>query len=328
MMITRMTATAVVAALAVAVLASPARAQDWPTRPVKVLAPFTAGGTADILGRLVAQKLSDSLGQNFVVENRTGGAGLIAAEVTAKAPPDGYNLVVSGIGGFIITIAVTPNAPVDPIKDFTHIAILGGPPSVFVVTPDMPAKSLSDLIEMAKKSPGAISFGSASVASLSAMVTELLKRMAGIKLTHIPYKGASQALTDMLGGHLPAAAMTLTTAAAQLDAKRVPPLPVSSPRRVADYPDIPTYSEPGFPEIVAHTWFALSGPANMPPAIVRKLNAEVIKALRQPDVQERLRREAIYTEPFTPEQFTAFFQREIDRWGPLAKASSMQEGTR
>ncbi len=327
-MITRMTATAVVAALAVAVLASPARAQDWPTRPVKVLAPFTAGGTADILGRLVAQKLSDSLGQNFVVENRTGGAGLIAAEVTAKAPPDGYNLVVSGIGGFIITIAVTPNAPVDPIKDFTHIAILGGPPSVFVVTPDMPAKSLSDLIEMAKKSPGAINYGSPSVASHSAMVSELLQRNAGIKLTHIPYKGASQAMTDMLGGHLPAASMTLTSAAAQLDAKKVRALAVSSPKRVAAYPDIPTYAEQGFPDIIAYTWFALSGPANMPPAIVRKLNAEVIKALGQPDVRERLEREAIYTEAFTPEEFTAFFKREIDRWAPLAKASSMQEGTR
>jgi tripartite-type tricarboxylate transporter receptor subunit TctC len=328
MKITRLTTAALTAVLVVTALAAPAGAQDWPTRPVRVLAPFTPGGTADILGRLVAQKLSDQLGQNVVVENRTGGAGLVAAEATAKAPPDGYNLVISGIGGFIITVAVTPNAPIDPIRDFTHIAILGGPPSVFVVTPDMPAKSLKELIELAKKSPGAISYGSASVASHSAMVTELLQRNAGIKLTHIPYKGASQALTDMLGGHLPAAAMTLTTAAAQLDAKRVRALAVSSPRRVADYPDIPTYAEQGFPEIVAYTWFSLSGPANMPPAIVRKLNAEVIKALRQPDVQERLRREAIYTEPFTPEEFTAFFQREIDRWSPLAKASSMQEGTR
>ena len=328
MTITRLTAAVLTAVLAVTALAVPASAQDWPTRPVRVLAPFSPGGTADILGRLMAQKLSEQLGQNVVVENRTGGAGLIAAEVTAKAAPDGYNLVISGIGGFIITVAVTPNSPVDPIRDFSHIAILGGPPSVFVVTPDMPAKSLKELIELARKSPGAISYGSASVASHSAMVTELLQRNAGIKLTHIPYKGASQALTDMLGGHLPAAAMTLTTAAGQLDAKRVRALAVSSPRRVADYPDIPTYAEQGFPDIVAHTWFGLSGPANMPPAIVRRLNAEVIKALRQPDVQERLRREAIYTEPFTPEEFTAFFQREIDRWGPLAKASSMQEGTR
>ncbi|MET0631876.1 MAG: tripartite tricarboxylate transporter substrate binding protein, partial [Xanthobacteraceae bacterium] len=228
-----------IAVLAAALAASvPAPAQDWPARPVKVLAPFTAGGTADILGRLVAQKLSDSLGQNFVVENRTGGAGLIAAEATAKAPPDGYNLVISGIGGFIITPAVTPNAPVDPIRDFTHIALLGGPPSVLVVTPEMPAKSLAELVDLAKKNPGAINYGSPSVASHSAMVADLFQRSAGIKLTHIPYKGASQAMTDMLGGHLPAASMTLTSAAVQLDAKKVRALAVSSPGRVADYPEL------------------------------------------------------------------------------------------
>jgi tripartite-type tricarboxylate transporter receptor subunit TctC len=327
-MIARLAANTLSCILTVAALVVSAQAQDWPTRPVRVLAPFTAGGTADILGRLVAQRLSDSLGQNFVVENRPGGAGLIAAEVTAKAPPDGYNLVVSGIGGFVITPAVTPNSPIDPIKDFTHIAILGGPPSVFVVTPDFPAKSLKDLVDMAKQRPGAINFGSPAVASHSAMVTDLLQRQAGIKLTHIPYKGASQALTDMLGGHLPAAAMTLTTAAAQLDARKVRALAISTPSRVTAYPDIATYAEQGFPEIIAYTWFSLSGPANLPPAIVRKLNAEVIKALQQPDVQERLKREAIYTEPFTPEQFTAFFKREIDRWSPLAKASSMQERAR
>jgi tripartite-type tricarboxylate transporter receptor subunit TctC len=177
--------------VAIAIMATalgPASAQDWPARPVKVLAPFSAGGTADILGRLVAQKLSDSLGQNFVVENRTGGAGLIAAEATAKAPPDGYTLVISGIGGFIITPAVTPNAPVDPIRDFTHIAILGGPPSVLVVTPEMPARSLAGLVELARKNPGAINYGSPSVASHSAMVADLFQRSAGIRLTHIPYK--------------------------------------------------------------------------------------------------------------------------------------------
>jgi tripartite-type tricarboxylate transporter receptor subunit TctC len=328
MMTKRATVVALIAVLAVPFATASARAQDWPTRPVRILAPFTAGGTADILGRLVAQKVSDALGQNFVVENRTGGAGLIAAELIAKAPPDGYNLIVSGIGGFIIATAVAANPPVDPLKDFTHIAMLGGPPSVLVVTPDMPARSLKDLVDMAKKNPGAINYGSPSAASHSAMVADLFQQQAGIRLTHIPYKGASQAMTDMLGGHLPAASMTLTSAAGQLDAKKIRALAVSSPRRVADYPDIPTYAEQGFPEIITYTWFALSGPANMPAAIVSRLNAEVVKALAQPDVQARLQREAIYTEPFTSTEFTAFFKREIERWAPLAKASSMQENAR
>ena len=229
-------AAAVSVVLAAAALSPQAQAQDWPTRPVKILAPFTPGGTADILGRLVAQKLSDSIGQNFVVENRPGGGGLIAAEIIAKAPADGYNLIVSGIGAFIITTAVTPNPPIDPIKDFTHIALVGGPPSVFVVTPGMSAGSLSDLVDLARKSPGAINYGSPAAASHSALVADLLQRKAGIKLTHIPYKGASQAMTDLLGGHLQAASMTLTSAAAQLDAKKLRALAISSARRVADFP--------------------------------------------------------------------------------------------
>jgi tripartite-type tricarboxylate transporter receptor subunit TctC len=311
------------ACLLFAGMATQVQAEDWPSRPVKVLIPFTPGGTADTLGRIVGQKLSESLGQQFIMENRTGGGGLIAAEVTAKAPPDGYNLVVSGIGGFIIIAAVTPNISIDIVKDFTHIAILGGPPSVLVVRPDMP-KTLSEFVSLARTKPAGIDYGSPSAGSHSAMIADLLQQKAGIKLTHIPYKGASQALTDMLGGHLPAASMTLTSAAGQLDGGKVRALAISSPKRVADYPDIPTYAEQGFPDIVAYTWFSLSGPANMPKAIVDKLNAEVVKAFKQPDVVERLKREAIYTEPFTSEGFTAFFIREKERWTPIAKAAGFK----
>ena len=301
-------------------LATTAGAQEWPSRPVRVLIPFTAGGTADTLGRIAGQKLSESLHQQFIMENRPGGGGLTAAEITARQPPDGYNLIVSGIGGFIIISATTPNPPVDIMKDFTHIAILGGPPSVLVVTPDMP-KTLSEFVERARQAPGKINYGSPSAGSHSAMIADLLQQKAGVKLTHIPYKGASQALSDMLGGHLPAASMTLTSAAGQLQGKKVRALAISTPQRVGDYPDIPTYAEQGFPDIVAYTWFSLSGPAGMPPEIANKLNAEVVKAFKQPDVVERLKREAIYTEPFTAQEFTAFFKREMDRWTPIAKAA-------
>lgn len=299
-------------------LATTAGAQEWPSRPVRVLIPFTAGGTADTLGRIAGQKLSESLHQQFIMG--PGGGGLTAAEITARQPPDGYNLIVSGIGGFIIISATTPNPPVDIMKDFTHIAILGGPPSVLVVTPDMP-KTLSEFVERARQAPGKINYGSPSAGSHSAMIADLLQQKAGVKLTHIPYKGASQALSDMLGGHLPAASMTLTSAAGQLQGKKVRALAISTPQRVGDYPDIPTYAEQGFPDIVAYTWFSLSGPAGMPPEIANKLNAEVVKAFKQPDVVERLKREAIYTEPFTAQEFTAFFKREMDRWTPIAKAA-------
>lgn len=310
---------------ALCMFAEPAAAQEWPTKPVRVLIPFTPGGTADALGRVVGQKLSESLGQNFIMENRPGGGGLIAAEAIARSAPDGYNLVVSGIGGFIIITAVTPHPGFDIVKDFTHIAMLGGPPSVLVVTPDMPAKSLQDVVQLAKQKPGAISYGSPSAGSHSALIADLFQQKAGIKLTHVPYKGASQALTDMLGGHLPMASMTLTSGAAQISADKVRALAVSTPKRVADFPEIPTYVEQGFPDLVAYTWFALSGPANMPPDIVKRLNAEVVKALKLPDVQARLKREAIYTEAFTSEEFTAFFLREMERWTPIAKAGGFQQ---
>jgi tripartite-type tricarboxylate transporter receptor subunit TctC len=316
---------AMLALSAVCMFAAPAAAQEWPTKPVRVLIPFTPGGTADTLGRVVGQKLSESLGQNFIMENRPGGGGLIAGEAIARSAPDGYNLVVSGIGGFIIITAVTPNPGFDILKDFTHIAMLGGPPSVLVVTPDMPAKSLQDVVQLAKQKPGAISYGSPSAGSHSALIADLFQQKAGIKLTHVPYKGASQALTDMLGGHLPMASMTLTSGAAQISADKVRALAVSTPNRVADFPEIPTYVEQGFPDLVAYTWFSLSGPANMPPDIVKRLNAEVVKALKLPDVQARLKREAIYTEAFTSQEFTAFFLREMERWTPIAKAGGFQQ---
>jgi tripartite-type tricarboxylate transporter receptor subunit TctC len=203
--------------------------------------------------------------------------------------------------------------------------MLGGPPSVLVVTPEMPAKSLQDVVQLAKQKPGAISYGSPSAGSHSALIADLFQQKAGIKLTHVPYKGASQALTDMLGGHLPMASMTLTSGAAQISADKVRALAVSTPNRVADFPEIPTYVEQGFPDLVAYTWFSLSGPANMPPDIVRRLNAEVVKALKLPDVQARLKREAVYTEAFTSEEFTAFFLREMERWTPIAKAGGFQQ---
>ncbi len=311
------------AGIAAVALAAPVQADEWPSRPVRVLIPFTPGGTADTLGRIAGQKLSESLKQNFIMENRPGGGGITAAEITAHQLPDGYNLVVSGIGGFIIINAVTPNMPVDIIKDFTHIAILGGPPSVLVVTPDMP-KTLGDFVSLARKEPGKINYGSPSAGSHSAMIADLFQQKAGIKLSHIPYKGASQALNDMLGGHLPASSMTLTSAAGQLAAGKVRALAISTPQRVPDYPDIPTYAEQGFPDIVAYTWFSLSGPADMPPEIVNKLNAEVVKAFKQPDVVERLKREAIFTEPFTAAEFTAFFKKEMERWTPIAKAAGFR----
>jgi tripartite-type tricarboxylate transporter receptor subunit TctC len=260
-----------------------------------------------------------------VIENRGGAGGSIATRQIAKAAPDGYTLGLGGTGTLAINPTLYGSVGYDPRKDFAPIGLIATSALVVCVHPSLPVRSIGELIALAKREAGKLNYASAGTGSGIHLGTEYFATMAGIKLTHIPYKGASQAMTDLLGGHLPAASMTLTSAAAQLDAKKLRALAISSPRRVTDFPDIATYAEQGFADIVAYTWFGISGPANMPPAIARKLNAEVIKALRQPDAQERLRREAIYSEPFTPQEFTAFFEREIDRWAPLAKQSSMQE---
>jgi tripartite-type tricarboxylate transporter receptor subunit TctC len=300
----------------------PASAQSsdtWPSRPVKILIPFTPGGTADTLGRIAAQGLSDAFGQQFIPDNKPGAGGLIAAAEAAKAPPDGHTLVVSGIGGFIVASATSGNWPVDIVKDFTHIAYFGGPPTVLVVNPDVPAKTLKEFVDYAKARSG-INYGSPSPGSHANLIAELFQQKAGVKLTHVPYKGASQALGDLVGGHIAVTSTALTSAAGVIAGGKVRPLAVTSAQRLRDFPDIPTYKEQGYPDLVAVTWFALSGPAGIPPDIVRKINAEVVKTFQKPEVRARLAREAIDPEPLDPAAFTEFFKSEAARWTPIAKS--------
>jgi tripartite-type tricarboxylate transporter receptor subunit TctC len=312
---------ALLAGLAVTMLAPAAAAvaQDWPARPVKILIPFTAGGTADMLGRLAAQKLSDAFGQQFVPENKPGASGMIAAGEAAKAAPDGHTLFVSGVGGLIIASAITPHPPADPVTGYTHIAFFGGPPAVLLVNNDVPAKTLKELIAHAKANPGKINYGSPSPGSQANLAFMLLAKETGIALQHVAYRGASQAMTDLIGGHIAVTSTALTSAAGTIRGGKVRALGVTSRARVADYPEIPTFVEQGFPNIVAVVWFALSGPKGIPADIVGKLNAAVVKGFREPDAQARLKQDAIVAEPYDPAAFAAFYRAENAKWGPLAK---------
>jgi tripartite-type tricarboxylate transporter receptor subunit TctC len=293
----------------------------YPAKPVKIIAPFAPGGSADTLGRIVAQKLSEAFKESFVVENRPGAGGVIGSEYVARTAPDGYTLVVSGVASHAIAPSLPRGTPYDPVKDFTHIALFGGPPAVLVVNPSVPAQNLKEFVALLKQAPGKYSYGSPRNGTHGQLVAELFKQLAGVHMVHVPYKGASGAIADLIAGHIPVASTTLSTASAQIHAGRARALALSSSKRLPDYPNVPTYAESGYPELVATVWFSLSGPAGMPTDIVNRLNAEVRKALREPDVQQRLRPEGIEPGDLDPGQFTAFVASELKRWAPVVKAS-------
>ena len=307
--------------LVLALWAPAALAQTWPARSVRVIVPFAPGGSADTLGRLVAQKLSEQLKENVVVENRAGAGGVLGSEIVSKAPADGHTLVVSGIASHVIAPLLPQGTPYDPLKDFTHVALLGGPPAVFAVNPSVQAKDLREFVVLAKAKPGQLSYGSPGNGTQGQLVAELFKRLAGIDLLHVPYKGASGAVTDLMAGQITAVSTTLATAAGQIKSGRARALALSSEKRLPDYPDIPTFAEMGYPDLVATVWFSLSGPAGMPAEIVARLNAEVRRALELPEVRERVRHDGVEPNRLGAREFTAFVADELRRWGPVVRAS-------
>jgi tripartite-type tricarboxylate transporter receptor subunit TctC len=305
------------------VLVSPAlsiAAQDWPARPVRVVAPFPPGGSADTLGRVVAERLSARFSQNFVVDNRAGAGGTVGSELVARSAPDGYTLLVSGIASHAIGPAMG-KVPYDPVASFTHIALFGGPPIVAVVNPGVEAKNLAELVAAAKALPQGMSYGSPGPGTNGHLVAELFHLRSGAKLTHIPYRGAALAMADLAGGHISAGFVTLSTAAPQIRSGRARALAQSAARRLAAFPDVPTFVEAGYRDLVATTWFSLSGPAGVPSSIVKRLNAAVREALAASDLRERLAGEGIEPGDLDPAGFARFVRAEVARWDAVAKAA-------
>lgn len=315
-----MSKTLKIAAAAFALAAAPAWAQQYPVKPVRIIVPFAPGGSADTLGRIVAGKLTESLGQNFVAENRPGAGGLVGSEIASNSPPDGYTLVVSGVASHAIAPSLAAKPPFDPIKDFTHIALFGGPPAVFGVHPSMPVKDLKGFVAFAKARPGELSYGSPGNGTQGHLVAELFTQTTGLKLIHVPYKGAAIAMVDIVAGHIHAISTTLTTASGQIRAGRVRGLAISSEQRLPEYP-IPTFKDAGYPNLVATVWFSLSGPAGVPADIVNRLNSEVRRILQLPDVRERLSRDGITPNQLDPKAFTGYVAAEVKRWGPVIRKS-------
>ncbi len=309
---------------ALAVLPHIVHAQAWPAKPVRVIVPFAPGGSADTLGRLVAQKLGESLRQTFVVENRGGAGGVIGSELVTKAPPDGYTLLISGVASHCIAPSMSRDFPFDPLRDFSHIALFGGPPGVLVVHPGVAARDLKEFIALLKAQPGKLSYGSPGNGTQGHLLGENLKQVAGVEMTHVPYKGAGPAVADMIAGHVVVGSTTLSTAATQIRAGKLRALAVSSAKRLPDFPDVPTYAELGYPELTATIWFSMSGPAGLPRDIVNRLNTEVRRILQQPDVRERLRPEGIEYMDMDAPAFTNYVASELRRWAPVVRAAGVR----
>jgi tripartite-type tricarboxylate transporter receptor subunit TctC len=308
------------AALAALVsFASQAQAQSWPSRPVKIIAPFAAGGAADTLGRIIAEQLTTGFHQQFFIENRGGAGGAVGAQAGAAAEPDGYTLVISSIASNVISPVFNAHAGYDGLRDFTHIAYLGGPPVVMVVHPSLGVMTYKDFLAVARAAKEPLSYISPGTGSHGYLVGEYLARQEGYKVSHIPYKGAGPALTDLVAGHVKLGTMTFSSAAEQIRAGKVLPLAVSTEKRIPNFPDIPTFREVG-QDLVAATWFSLSGPARLPNDIVQQVSRETLKAMQLPDVQKRLALDAIESRLMSPEEFTKFIEAETARWAPLAKA--------
>ena len=295
-----------------------APAADWPTRPIKIIAPSTPGGAADMFARLLCDHFSETFRERCFVENRAGAGGLIGTAATAQAPPDGYTLTTSSTAYHVIAPAVSANPGFDPIKDFTHIAYVGGPPNVFVVSPALGVRSLKELAELGRRGEP-IDYVSPGVGTLGHLLAESFAQRAGIKLQQIMTRGASQGLMDLVAGTVKVGTMTWTSALGQIRAGRVIPIAVSAGARLKEFPDLPTFRELGYEELTAVSWFALSGPAGLPGDITTRLNGAVAKMLEHPDVRARLDRDAVETKAMSSEEFTHFVAREIAKWAPVAK---------
>jgi len=310
-----------ISSLALASAAPLARAQDaWPAKqPVRIVVPFAAGGTSDVLARLIGEKLQVAIKQTVVIENKAGAGGVIGADAVAKSPADGYTILLGTISSHAINPALQPKMPYNATTDFAHVILLGSISNVLLVGASQPWKTVPEFIAAAKAKPGEISFASAGQGSSQHMSGEMFKLLAGADLTHVPYKGSAPAIQDVIGGQIPASFETVTVAAPHIQSGKVRALAVTSAQRSGAIPTVPTLQEAGVANFDVASWQAFYAPAATPPAIVKTLNTEIAKILVMPDVKARLDALGLVHTPNTPEQFTAFGKAEIAKWTKVVK---------
>ena len=300
------------------------QAQGWPGKPIRLIVPMPAAGTTDNMGRLAGQKLAEILGQPVIVENRAGANGNIGSDFVSKAPPDGYTLLVSGVGSQGINASLYRNMPYDIVEGMTHIAMIAKGPNALVVNPSFPANNLRELLALAKAQPGRLNYASTGSGASNHLSMEMLKTAAGVFITHIPYRGGAPAMLDLMSGQVPMMFINFDSAVPHVKSGKMRALAVTSLTRRAALPDVPTVAEQGFPGFEAESWTGISGPPNMPADIVAKINAAMQKVVQLPDVRERFAGLGLDAAPGTPGQMKAFVKNEVEKWGKAVRASGAQ----
>jgi tripartite-type tricarboxylate transporter receptor subunit TctC len=312
-------------ALAIAgalVTTTAAMADDWPSRPVRMVNTFAAGGTADMLTRVAADQLSAALKQQFYVETRAGAGGVIGVKSVIDSPPDGYNFVTTNASLLVLHPIGNPKLGYDPKRDLTNIAMIAGSPLIVVVNANGGPKSMKEFIELAKTSPKPLTYSSSGVGSSGHLFGENLAHLANVKFEHVPYKGASQGLTDLAGGHIVFSVQTVSSSAGMIRAGTLRAIAHTGKTRLPDFPDIPTFKELGY-DMVATLWFALSGPANLPKPIVEKVNSEINRGVRSPETEARFRRDGLIADPMSFEQLNKFIDAEFATWKPVMERAGL-----
>ena len=295
----------------------------YPVRPVRIIVPYSPGGSSDAVARILSAKLSEMLGQQFVIDNRPGASGSLGREIVAKAAPDGYTLLV-GDSPHTINVHVLKHVPYDPIRDFTPITLIATAPQVMVLNPAYPAKTLKEFIAAAKSQPGKLNYGSGGSGSITHLTGELFKLAAGVDIVHVPYKSIAIAMIDVISGQIPLAFPTIPGATPHVKAGRLRGLAISSPKRSGMLPEVPTFDENGVSGMNVTNWFGLFAPANLPQELLAKLHKSAIDAIRAPDSSSRFSALSLDTAASTPQEFSAHLKAELDKWGKVVKAAGIR----
>ena len=315
-----MTGRSVLFVLALAV-AAPSLSQQYPARPVRFVVPFAAGGSVDTLARTIGPKLAEALGQQIVVDNRPGGNGDIGMLIVAKSAPDGYTIVLGYIANLAIAPSLYAKMPYDPIGDYAPVTQIATSPNVLTAHPSVPAKNLQELVALAKAKPGAVNFASTGVASIGHLTGELLNNLAGMKMTHVPYKGGGQAIIDLVGGHVQVMFSGFSAAMPHIKSGKIRPLAVTGAVRSHVLAEVPTIAEQGFPGVEATAWYGVLAPAGAPKPVVSRLHGEIVRILKLPDVVQRLDALGFERVGSTPAQFSDYIRSETRKWEKVVRAS-------